>query len=223
MKLRPTDNHSIRSITRRVLLLGISSDGRGRPLGTGRARPTGSADRHRAAAAAHPAGTDRPPPHRGRPTAPGGPHPAGSLGAHADRFGNSWSACGTRRSAPTATHSRRGCHPPRGPASNRTTGYPRVFSRCPSPTAPSVHRSTVTAAAGRWCSTHPASAAPATAAPSWSRNWSAADTSWSPSITPTTPPLSSSPTGASKPRRYRTHPKPANRRSRSASPTPASS
>ena len=76
----------------------------------------------------------------------------------------------------------------------------------PDPWPRSARRSSVTAAAGRWCSTHPAWAAPATAAPSWSRNWSAADTSWSPSITPTTPARSSSPTGASKHRRCRPSP-----------------
>ena len=120
MKLRPTDNHSTRSITRRVLLLGISL-----MVVAGLWAPVAHAQ------PAAPTATEQPL----RPTlpAPTGHHRIGVVQLHlmdhsrpdpwvpTQTVGNSWSACGTRRSAPTATQSRRGCHQPRGPASNRTT------------------------------------------------------------------------------------------------------
>ena len=213
----------VRSRLRRVLVLGLALV---LPVGVVGAAPASAEPAHAAAAAAaaDPAGTDRPPPRRGRPAASGGPDPAGSVGARAAGSGTDGQPV-----VPGAAHPRL---PARAVAATGRVGPLRTghwgAAGCAAGAAhPRRGRCTgrpCTAAAGRWCSTHPASAAPATAAPSWSRNWSAADTSWSPSITPTTPARSSSPTGASRRRRYRrSRPRSSNRRSRCGSPTPASS
>ena len=186
MKLRPTDNHSTRSITRRVLLLGITA-----MVVTGLWAPAAHAQ------PAAPTATEQPL----RPTlpAPTGHHRIGVVQLHLEDHSrpDPWVPTQTTRELMVSLW-----YP-----AQRTHGYPLApwlppaawarfeqdnripqgSSGCPLPTAPSVHRSTATGAVGRWCSTHRAAAAPATAAPSWSRNWSAADTSWSRSITPTTP------------------------------------
>src|ERR671932_989465 len=90
--------------------------------------------------------------------------------------------------------------------------------------AGSARRLSGPAAAVRWRSTRPAWAVSATAAPCWSRSWSAAVSSWSRSITPMRPQRSSSLADVLRRRRCRhRRRRSSTARWRCASPTPASS